>query len=519
MQDTIAILKEKFNIIGTVYLSDFFNAAGKKSLYASLESFYLPKYNDSDRILVIQDCADWYEYADMPGQALCYIQQCVSKIDISNYFVLVVSGNKNIQHELEQVQSLYSTDVCSMQYLIKGPEYSPMIRPKSDTFCVLPWMHLYVGPDGNVLPCCNADQQHPLGNIEKQSITSIMQSDPANKLRTNMLSGIRSKECKSCYLKEDQGLLSQRQEFNTNWSIDQQSAQAQIVEFQPRYLDIRLNNICNLKCRMCSGYFSSSIAQEERELFGRNRPVELLATKERKIAFNEILNYVPYAEKIYFAGGEPLLAPEHYAIIDRLIQVGNTNLSIAYNTNFTTLEFKDRSVLDLWKQFKSIQLGISIDAQGAVAEYIRHGCNWEKIEQNLDLVKQQCPHIKFVVASTVGFMNVVSLIELQQRWHQTNQMPIQNFHLSATVSPEHLSLPALPKHHKLRIHQLITKHIDWCTAQGADLVASQWQGVLNYMWSQDLSYHLAEFKRLTQSMDGYRKESFVGVLPEFQDLL
>ena len=37
------------------------------------------------------------------------------------------------------------------------------------------------------------------------------------------------------------------------------------------------------------------------------------------------------AEKIYFAGGEPLLAAEHYEILNALISCGNTDLEITYN--------------------------------------------------------------------------------------------------------------------------------------------------------------------------------------------
>jgi sulfatase maturation enzyme AslB (radical SAM superfamily) len=228
---------------------------------------------------------------------------------------------------------------------------------------------------------------------------------------------------------------------------------------------------------------------------------------------------VPLAEKIYFAGGEPLLAAEHYEILDALIACKNTNLEIIYNTNFTTLKYRDRSVLDLWKHFSNITVGASLDAYKEIAEYVRHGTNWTVIESNLKILKSQCPHVNFIVMSTVGLLNVSGLIKLQKNWHETKKLDISKFFLTIMMSPDHLALPVLPETHKARLNDLITAHINWCESNGADSLAKQWNSVLSYMWSKDTSYNLTEFQRLTKIMDGHRKESLIDVLPEYKDLI
>jgi sulfatase maturation enzyme AslB (radical SAM superfamily) len=329
-----------------------------------------------------------------------------------------------------------------------------------------------------------------------------------------MLAGKRSKECSACYQREDAGLPSSRQEQLERWTVDTNK------QFNPVYLDIRLNNICNLKCRMCSSYFSSAIAQEEIEIYGRTAIVDgTLRNQQRKEALNEIIEFLPYAEKIYFAGGEPLLAPEHYEILERLVDCGNTNLELFYNTNFTRLQFRDIDVLELWQKFSNITVGASIDAIGNVAEYVRHGTVWSDIEKNIARLHLQCPYVNFTVTSTVGLLNARSLMQLQKSWHQTKKLDISKFSLSVMTSPDHMTVSVLPVEYKTQLDLNISDHIKWCRGHGAETLAMQWNNVLNYMWKHDSSHYLTEFKRLTTTMDKHRKESFNIVFPEYQNLI
>jgi radical SAM protein with 4Fe4S-binding SPASM domain len=524
LENVLLELQKKYDCSDILYLSNFFKPDGENWLHNQLSQLYRSVYKNNYRLVVVQDCADVYEYADLPGKAITALQKYAGQIDISNSFILLLTGNTAIAQELEQAKILCSTDKWPIQHqIVSGLPVSLYTYNRQDTFCVLPWMHLYIGTDGNVLPCCQGNQQHPLGNIEEQSIDSIAKSKAFNQLRANMINGVRSKECDRCYQHEDAGLNSSRLEQNAKWThikIDNLNPTGTIAQFKPVYLDIRLNNICNLKCRMCSGYYSSAIAQEETEVFGNtNSTNSSLRSQQRKSALIEILEYLPFSEKIYFAGGEPLLTSEHYEILTTLIECGNTDLEIFYNTNFTTLQYRDVSVIDLWKNFSNIKIGASLDAIGSVAEYIRHGTKWKTIESNLELVKTHCPHINFTVTSTVGLLNVSSLIDLQKSWHVDKNLDISRFSLSTMISPGHLTVCALPLEHKTRLDRLIKNHIVWCQNEGNEKLAGQWNNVLNYMWSQDHSHYLSEFKRLTKIMDRHRNESFATSIPELANLL
>ena len=523
LNETVDNLKQNYSVIDTIYLSDYLKN-NNRWLFQKLESAYRSAYTEQERILFVQDCADIHEYENFPSLAILTLQKYASQIDISNSFILVVSTDDRVIDELEKARLLYSTTTVPIQHLIvSGPKFKSDPVYPADTFCVFPWNHLYVGPDGNVLPCCNADRNFPMGNIQTSSVIDIIKSDQFNQLRANMLKGKRSKECNGCYRLEDAGLPSHRIVNNKDkmtFNPNDVNTDGTIDVFKPIFLDIRLNNICNLKCRMCSSYYSSSIGQEEFEMWGRlPKTSTMLKSHQRTDSLQEILDYVPYTQKIYFAGGEPLLAVEHYEILNKLISLGHTDLKIAYSTNFTNLYYKNQPVTDWWKHFTNIEIGASLDAHGDVAGYIRHGTVWSVIEQNLDFLKKQCPNINFTVTSTVGFLNISSLIERQQTWHEINRLPITKFSLNVLTHPEHLSATVLPAHHKNRLDALIKKHIEWCNKNSANTLATQWQSVLTYMWSRDNRHLLADFKRLTLIMDSNRNESFKKIFPEYEDLI
>ena len=518
-------LQDTYDTTGPLYLSNFFNDGGEKWLYTQLQNLHQPVFKDNFKLLVVQDHEDIYEYTNLPGKAISCLQKYLSEIDIPNFFVLVITNNKNIKEELTKVKNLYSTDSNTMMFeIIKDDTFLIKSNNTSlqDTFCPLPWMHLYIGPDSNVLPCCVADQKNPMGSILKDSVDDILKSQNFNQLRHNMLSGIRSKECSRCYLQEDSGIKSSRKSHNNKWPREVLNIKSNgtIDEFNPKYIDIRLNNICNLKCRMCSGYFSSAIAQEDSKLHGNQTYLESsLTTKERATALSDILSYLPYTEEIYFAGGEPLLTPEHYVILDELIKNNHRDLHLRYNTNFTVLSYKDSSVLNLWKNFSKVTVGASLDAIGKIAEYVRHGTKWATIESNLELLKLHCPHVDLCITSTVGFLNVVSLIELQKTWQENKLLDISKFSMSILVGPDYLTVQVPPIEYKNQLDYRIRAHINWCQENRAGNLATQWLNVLNYMWEADSSHLLSKFKKISDLKDQYRNENFSNLYPELSQLI
>lgn len=383
----------------------------------------------------------------------------------------------------------------------------------NNSFCVLPWIHLYVGPDGDVLPCCQADHKQVFGRIHEQPVSQIKSNSKFTQLKKDMLANVQNSACSRCYMQESMGLNSERLIQNRAWpDVHDQILSSQTLEADLVYFDIRLSNVCNLRCHMCSSYFSSSIAQEDREIWGTPVPDQRLLHRQRTAAVNSILSHVAGARKMYFAGGEPILSGEHWSILEALVNAGNTNVELIYNTNFTTLEYKNRSVFELWQHFPRIQLMASLDADYEVAEYSRHGTDWYQIKQNLRRLQDQAPHIDFHIASTVSLMTVRNLMLMQRKWY-TNGFDLKKWHVSALVSPDHLSTRLIPD-----IADEITRHAEWCEVHSEDL-AAQWRSIAEYSLGKPEENAHAELKRLIAIKDRHRGTNFAEIFPELQFLL
>jgi hypothetical protein len=183
------------------------------------------------------------------------------------------------------------------------------------------------------------------------------------------------------------------------------------------------------------------------------------------------------------------------------------------------LDFRGNSFTDLWREFSDITIGASLDAHGPVAEYLRHGTIWSTIESNLKRLQNEAPHVKFKVTSTVGFLNIESLIELQRNWTDRGLILIDQFSISQIIFDSFFSVQATPLHHKKRLESIIKNHIVWLTLQNADRLIREWQGVIDYMWLEDRTHLLPEFCSTMTNQDRYRNESFHTVLSQFADLM
>lgn len=511
--------KQSHKVIDTFHYSKIFQPNGEKSLYDWLKTHRKEHYTPLERLVFIQDQADVYDYQDDLGKCTQLIQKAIATIDISNCFITIITTNPLIAEELKIANQGNLNSVDLIQSVVVPGEYSPVTTVYSDTFCAFPWMHLYIGPEGDVLPCCAGNRDHPLGHIDHDEISNIYNNKNFVNLRSRMIAGKRTKECDHCWVKEDSGLASPRMTANSKYMhlIDHIKTNP-VVELKPKYIELRLNKLCNLKCRSCSAYYSSAIAQEIQEMYNVQWPS--LNNTQRKKTLDKILHLLPGIDEIYFAGGEPLLTPEHFTIINELINLDKTDVKIFYNTNFMQLSFRNQDLVEIWKKFNSVTIGASLDAYGVEAEYLRNGTKWDTIESNLAQLKSQSgTNIKFSVTSTVGFLNVESLIHLQKNWVERGLVSIDEFSLSQFIFDSYLSIQVAPYHHKIRLESIIKNHISWVKSQGSDSLAESWQQLIDYMWGEDRSHLLFEFQRITTATDQHRGQSFHKIFPQFQDLI
>src|SRR5210317_438546 len=90
-------LSTEYDLIGQpIFLSDFFMPDGKNKIFSTLQKYHKQRYENNERIVIIQDHYDEYDIEPLAGNSLIFLQNCLQKIDISNCFVIVLSGNTNI---------------------------------------------------------------------------------------------------------------------------------------------------------------------------------------------------------------------------------------------------------------------------------------------------------------------------------------------------------------------------------------------------------------------------------------
>jgi MoaA/NifB/PqqE/SkfB family radical SAM enzyme len=264
---------------------------------------------------------------------------------------------------------------------------------------------------------------------------------PLSSLTPGVFSDLKTdlppKECHQCTTNESHGISSYRNMFNGR-AKDNLGIQ---------FVDMRNSNRCNLKCRTCDPINSHLIAQER----GIAIPLQ-----EYDISQIESLLIQPSLQWLYYTGGEPFINPYHYDFLEKIIDnCFSKNIKLVYNTNLSTLYYKDRDLTSLWKQFSSVTINASIDAIGEKISYIRSGADWKKIKKNYDILKnlqQQEKKISVEVATTISILNFWWIPELLEYFKN------DTVKLHDVGYPEYLSLRVIPnelKDHAMLIVQQI----------------------------------------------------------------
>jgi len=211
---------------------------------------------------------------------------------------------------------------------------------------------------------------------------------------------------------------------------------------------------------------------------------------------------------------------EHYRILTRLDELGLHNTFIRYNTNFLQLYYKDKDIVELWKKFNNVFCSISVDTYGARAEILRHDTIWKTIEENIQRVKQEVPHVRFNITPTVQILNVFTLTDLHQQWCEKGWIGPNDLFLNILHSPEFYNIKALPPHLKLKVEEKFKKHLEWLAANYNDNLHSVRNTINNsvsYMMSEQLDEsNLYELCNQTRQLDTIRKQDTPSTFPELE---
>lgn len=299
-----------------------------------------------------------------------------------------------------------------------------------DKFCVLPWVSLEASPVGTVRPCCLADDELVDDSGEKFSLHTadfgaVQRSQAMRSLRAEFLAGEQPQTCRRCWTEERAGRTSKRMHTLDRLKHSIDSSEWTLDAKPLVFLDLKLGNICNLKCRICGSWSSSQFATEELSSLPRDQQKKSYAytmlragawPREAETFWAEIDSCLDSIRYIEFTGGEPFLIDQHFDLLQRMIDLGVAHqVEIHYNSNGTVWPERGEQI---WPHFRTVEVALSIDDLGPRFEYQRSGAKWSEVLVNLQRFKSlraRSPNLKLQCCSTVNVFNIFYIDELA-RW-------------------------------------------------------------------------------------------------------
>ena len=378
----------------------------------------------------------------------------------------------------------------------------------SKTFCILPWMHLATNASGNLRVCCNSTpgqnfitkEDGTPYKLHKDNLQEAWNSEVYETIRKQMLNGERPEMCTRCFREEDAGVKSARQAWNEKWK--QEVEYTIDAPFDIKYVDLRLGNLCNLKCRMCNPYASNQWVKEWALVEDALEPSEYerlskMTWPEHEKTWENLFSIADTVDEIYLTGGEPTIIQEQHRLLDYFIDKGTAyKIKLKYNTNLTNVP---KHLIDKWTKFKKVQLNCSIDAVGELDRYIRYPSNWNKIQENFDIVRK-LENVYIEIHCTVQMYNILRLHEFLD-WAEPYGHKI---YLNILNHPEYLNIRVLNNDLKQTVKETLSKykHIP------------KVQGVIDYMLAEDWNSLYLKFKEYTDKLDLSRNEKLEKIIPE-----
>ena len=374
--------------------------------------------------------------------------------------------------------------------------------------CPLPWTHLEIDVNGGASPCCLYKGSIPDVKVYEQSLKTIQKNEYMEKLRQKFKNGERPLSCESCWQEEDAGKTSKR--MNSIYKM-RNSLKDWTPNSEPalKFIDFKLGNVCNLKCRICGSWSSSKWAQEELD-YGENPIARKNLTeggwpKKHPKFFEDVKEDLADAEYFEFTGGEPFMIQNHFKILEYCVEKGYAkNQVIHYNTNGTQLP--PREIFDLWKNFKRVEIAFSIDDVGEQFQYQRHPANWKEVNYNLNQFKiYQTANMEFQICTTISIFNIFSLAKIAL-W--VAQYQPKFFYVNTCFDPDVFNIQTLPK----QVKNIVNSRYSMLT---------DFQPTLRFMNSahRDSEEIREQRKARILQTDKYRKENFGDVFPLLNKVL
>jgi organic radical activating enzyme len=408
-------------------------------------------------------------------------------------------------------------------------------------------------------------------NAQDANLNEARNNPMMKQARLDMLEGKWPEACTRCKNEEAADIRSRMRYENERWSTGQKysvfnkeiakeitasDGSIDTTAIPTRLYDLRFGNLCNLKCRMCGPTDSSMWYEDQVKMFGESyqdtrglvkltkdkkgkyKPVDdIYGWYEKSSIWGQLEDNMPNIEHLHMVGGEPLMINQQYELLQKCIDRGEAHhIIIEHNSNITNIP--DRA-WNIWKHFKEIQIGASIDGVKSVVEYIRHPIKWSIIERNIQALDTAEGNYKLWFAPTIGILNArhfpdMIIWVLEQKFNRFN---VETWKPPVTAHPLHhpkwLNMKILPLEAKKEITQYYEDckpHIQDLIFQKTDRGPDQKKRLYNrtvalldqystLMNQEDWSDLMPKFWELNSKLDDIRDEKLQDAIPDIYELI
>lgn len=395
------------------------------------------------------------------------------------------------------------------------------------SLCVMPWRNLELRSYGDYAPCC---MNRSIPGDDPPRIFEVTPKEAfrgsyMETIRQEMLKGKRPDSCQNCWVIEALGGESMRTRNNKNEEQLLKTIRSKKAKIdQPKAIDIKFGNKCNLKCRICSPLSSNFWLEEYEDIYGKNslprlRPNQYSKEQdlERTVGWpsdaehvwSDLKTWLPDIESIELYGGEPFLNKDMYLLLEESIAKGAAHKQrLQFNTNGTI--YSKKLFEEILPNFGHVSISLSLDGTYEQFEYQRFPAKWAIVMNNYKKIKLS--PVEITICISLSTLNFYYLPEYLEFWRQENA----NIHLNEVMMPEYFDISVYPAHIKKEIERKFKareKTFKGTACEGAV------HTFLRQMNAKDQSHLWPEFLKTVRQHDDYRKQNYAEAFPEFANLI
>jgi MoaA/NifB/PqqE/SkfB family radical SAM enzyme len=377
--------------------------------------------------------------------------------------------------------------------------------------CPAFYLDATIDPSGSYSPCT------ALGGgvfkFKNQSFNTTWMSPVLEDARLRSKSGEQLSMCKRCWNEEELGLVSERNYLIQDLPVGLDYTDKNYYLSGPRHLNIKVSNICNLRCRTCQSrdsylyHIEGEYYEKKNNLPRTAYTIEKFKKHFTDVQLDELFKLSPKLERIELYGGEPFLDDQIPKFLIQLVDAGlSKNIDLSVSTNAT------HKLTDVWKKiltnFKEVMINVSIDAVGDKFTYMRHPGNWEDVGKNLHSFFNLEYANSAITVQPVITVSALNVWNIQDVFDYFAIYKVEPF-IIMVQSPKYYCVNVLPDSIKPLVTQRLTQYNNPKFIPIINLLNTTPSGANNQLTPWE------EFKFWTREKDAYRNENFVETFKDF----